>query len=66
MGALRSDKCHNGHYLTGSNIYERKNGQRECRACSLARAAAKRLADGITPRRGPDCDFEVPAKELKV
>lgn len=66
MGALKSDKCHNGHYFTGSNIYERKDGTRECRACSRARAAAAREAKGIKPRRGPDCDFEAGSeKELR-
>ena len=36
--------CKNGHELTPDNIYRRKNGGRNCRACSIARSAARRKA----------------------
>ena len=39
MGALKSPKCSKGHRLAGKNLYQRSNGQRECRKCSLARNA---------------------------
>lgn len=41
MGALKSDRCSKGHAMSGENLYQRKDGQRECRQCSRDRAAAK-------------------------
>lgn len=38
MGALKSSKCRKGHSLRGNNLYIRKDGTRECRACSNRRA----------------------------
>lgn len=40
MGALKSTHCSKGHALIADNLYQRKNGSRECRACSLERAKA--------------------------
>jgi hypothetical protein len=42
MGALKSQRCARGHKLTAKNLYARKNGQRECRACSAIRINAWR------------------------
>lgn len=41
MGALKSPRCSKGHKLAGKNLYIRKDGQRECRTCSLLRARAQ-------------------------
>ena len=38
MGALKSPRCSKGHRLAGKNLYLRKNGQRECKKCSLERS----------------------------
>jgi hypothetical protein len=38
MGALKSKRCSRGHLLSPANTYLRKNGQRECRKCSLERS----------------------------
>lgn len=38
MAALKKSKCKRGHRLAGRNLYERANGYRECRECSLGRA----------------------------
>jgi len=45
MGALKSLRCSKGHLLKGRNLYLRKDGTRECRACSLARGRAARQKD---------------------
>ena len=45
MGALKSLKCAKGHLLAGKNLYLRKNGQRECRLCSLKRSRQWRKKD---------------------
>jgi len=42
MGALQSSHCARGHKLAGGNLYQRKNGQRECRTCSAIRISAWR------------------------
>jgi hypothetical protein len=42
MGALKSLRCARGHKLAGKNLYLRRNGQRECRACSAIRINAWR------------------------
>lgn len=51
MGAIKSATCSKGHPMEGENLYWRKNGARECRACMKERAAAKRRAAGIPERR---------------
>lgn len=38
MGALKSPKCSRGHRLAGRNLYQRADGTRECRKCSLLRS----------------------------
>ncbi len=62
MGALKSDKCSKGHPLEGDNLYHRKDGTRECRACSRERQRAYQHRKGAKPRRGPDDDFEFPPR----
>ncbi len=52
MGALKSKTCSKGHPLEGENLYQRKNGTRECRQCSRDRAAAQGK-----PKKEPVLDY---------
>jgi hypothetical protein len=37
MGAIKSKRCQRGHLMRAPNLYTRKKGQRECKACSKLR-----------------------------
>lgn len=60
MGALKSPHCHNGHAMSGDNLYFRKDGTRECRQCSRDRQRKAARMRGAKARRKPDGDFESP------
>ena len=42
MGSVKRKTCKKGHPMRGKNVYQRANGQRECKACSRARVEAWR------------------------
>lgn len=54
MGALKSDRCHNGHILSVENVYPKANGQRECKQCSRDRARESARKKGVKARRPPE------------
>ncbi len=65
MGALKSPKCANGHLMKEPNLYWRKNGQRECKACKKKRNLAARLA-GARPVTKPKRVYAPHRKEKKA
>lgn len=44
MSGIKSAVCSRGHRLSGKNLYRRRDGGRQCRACALKRIRDKRAA----------------------
>lgn len=57
MGALKSDQCSKGHPMSGANLYERKDGSRECRQCSKDRSAKQSRA-GKRVKAKPELKYD--------
>jgi len=46
MGALKSDKCSQGHKMVEGNLYHRRDGKRECLTCKRERNRGRKSNEG--------------------